>query len=134
MSRKGLLPSATHKIQGKNFDVRYSSLIARAQRVSDGQNIGRAMQLLQPLFQAKPDLLDPVDTDAVLREVWNIFGIKHGLLLTKRALDDKRKQQAKLQQQQMQQQQEAHQADMANKVAPMMAAMQQGQQQNAPQA
>lgn len=127
MYRRGDIPVAPQKIQGKSFDVRYSSLIARAQRVSEAQNIARAMQLLQPLAQMKPDLLDNVDTDKVVREIWDIYGIDYKLLVSQRDLDKKRKEQAQMKQQMMQQQQEQHQAEVAQKAAPMLAAVQAGQ-------
>lgn len=128
MSRNNLLPTPPQKIQGKKFDVRYSSLIARAQRMSEGQNIARAMQLLAPMIQAKPQMADSINSDDVVREIWNIYGIKHSLLYTPQELKKIREQQKKAQQQMQQQQQEAHQAEVANKSAPMVAAIQQGNQ------
>ncbi len=128
MVRKQMIPPAPSKIQGKDFDVRYSSLIARAQRVSEGQNIARAMQLLAPLAQMKPEMLDVVDTDKVSREVWAIYGNKHGLLKTQREVDKMRAEKQKAQAQLAQQHNEQHQADLANKAAPMVSALQAGGQ------
>jgi len=123
MHRKGKLPKAPAAIQGKDFEVRYSSLIARAQRMSEGQNLVRTMQVLGPLFQAKPDALDIVDVDASVREVWDIFGNKSKLLLTKKQLSDFRQAKAQQQQQMQKMQQEQHSADVANKLAPVLQAV-----------
>lgn len=133
MYRKNLLPKAPTKIQGMNFEVRYSSLIARAQRMSEGQNIARAMQLLAPLAQMKPEMMDVVDTDAVSRFVWGVYGNPHALLLSKRDLDAKRKGQQMAMQDAQRKAQEQHDAEVAQKTAPMIAAVQQGQKQNVPQ-
>ena len=127
MYRKNLLPQAPAKIQGKSFDVRYSSLIARAQRVMEAQNISRAMGIMEPLAQLKPEVLDVLDTDQLSREVWSIFGNKHKLLLSQRDLDKKRQAQAQAMAQAKQQQDQMHQAEVVNKSAPMLAAVNQGQ-------
>ncbi len=118
---------------GKSFDVRYSSLIARAQRMSEGQNIMRALQILQPMAQMKPEMMEMIDTDKVTREIWSIYGNKHDLLLDTRALAEMRKRKAAAQQEMLKQQKEQHDAELANKTAPMIAAMQQkGNPQNVP--
>lgn len=125
MSRKEMLAEPPKKIQGKNFDVRYSSLIARAQRMSEGQNILRATQLLGPMIQVKPSMADVIKSDDIVREIWDIYGIKHSLLMTPQELKKMRDAQAKMQQQAMQQQKEQHDAEVAKNSAPMISAMQQ---------
>lgn len=124
MVRREMLPPAPAKIQGKNFDVRYSSLIARAQRLVDAQNMGRALTLVQPIAAELPETRDVINGDDIVREVWDIFGLPHKLLLGQREVDEKRKQRAQLQQQMMQQQQQMAQAEMMQKTAPMVAAAQ----------
>lgn len=132
MYRKGLLPKAPVSVQGKSFDVRYTSLIARAQRVSEGQNIARALALVQPMIQIKPQIADVFDEEKIAREVWSIYGNSHTLLRTKQDLDKMRKQQAQAAQQQAQMMQEQHQANVAKGVAPLVAAGAQAQQGNQP--
>lgn len=135
MERKGLVPPPPSVIQGKKVDVRYSSLIARAQRMNEGKDITRALSILEPLAQVKPGVVDVIDEEAIARYLWDVYGLNHTLLLSKKALDEKRKNQAKLQQQQMQMMQQQHQADIVSKTAPMVSAaasMQQAQQQGSP--
>jgi hypothetical protein len=131
MSRKGLIEPAPQAIRGKSFDVRYSSLIARAQRMSEGQNMMRAVQTLAPLFQVKPESLQLLDADAHVRYIYDVNGLKSSLLLPKREVEKLRKAQAQMQQQAMQQQQEQHQAEVAGKVAPAITALKQGGNNNA---
>lgn len=134
MQRRGLIPPVPAVVQGKKFDVRYSSLIARAQRMNEGKDLARALQLLAPMTQIKPHIADVIDEEAVARYVWDVYGLNHKLLLTKRALDNKRKQIAQAQADQAKMIQEQHQAEVMNKAAPAMAVMQQqGKNQNAPQ-
>lgn len=130
MNRKGLLPPAPVKIQGKEFDVRYSSLIAKAQRVSEAQNIQRAMALLEPLAKLIPNILDNVDTDKIAREVWGIYGNNHKLLNDKMTVDKRRKAQAQMAQKQQQMADQQHQAELAQKTAPMLSATADVQKQN----
>lgn len=132
MTRKKLLPPPPNAVKGAKFDVRYSSLIARAQRMAEGQNMMRALQLLEPLAKVKPQILDLLDEEKMAREVWSIYGNKHSLLLSKRELQKKRDAQQKQQQDMQQKMNEMHQAEVANKAAPMMSAVQQGMNKNAP--
>lgn len=130
MQRRNMIPQAPAKIQGKKFDVRYSSLIARAQRMAEGQNLVRAMQIVQPIAQVIPSMTDGIKGDEVLREVWGIYGLNHKLLESDRDLQQKRDAMAKQKADMLKQQQEQHQADLMNKAAPMISAM--GQQGNKP--
>lgn len=128
MLRKNLLPKIPDKILGKSFDVRYSSLIARAQRVSEAQNIARAMQMLQPMAEAKPEVLDIIDMDKITREIWDIYGNKYGLLKSPSELDKLRKAQMATKQKIAQQADEQHNANVANQTAPLLSAINQGKQ------
>jgi hypothetical protein len=126
MDRRGLLPPKPAIVNGKKFDVRYSSLIARAQRMAEGQNLVRAMSTLQPLAQLNPQSMDIIDMDQVYRNVWDIYGLRHNMLKTSRDLKKQREADAQMKQKAMQQQQEAHEAEVAGKTAPMMAALKKG--------
>jgi len=133
MNRQNLLPPAPKKIQGKDFDVRYSSMIARAQRMGEGQNIARALGMLQPLAQQDPSMLDILDKTKLSRFVWEINGNPHNLLLSDIDLKKLKDARAKAAQTAVQQQEQQHQADVVNKVAPAVAAANQGPPSNVPQ-
>jgi hypothetical protein len=128
MMRKNLLPPIPDAIKGKDWDVRYSSMIARAQRINEGQNIARAMAMLQPLVQLKPDILDILDTDKLVREVWGIYNNPHDLLVTKQALAKLKAQRQQAAQQQAQMQQQEHQSNVLKNATPAIVASQQNQQ------
>ena len=122
MARKGLIPVAPAAIQGRDIKVRYTSLIARAQRMQEIQGINRAITTLQPLVQVVPTVMDTIKTDDVVREVWDVLGLPAKLLLTKQELDKKRDTQAKARAQMAQQQQQEHQSNVAKNVAPLVQA------------
>lgn len=131
MLRKGLLPPAPREIQGKKFDVRYSSLVARSQRMSEGQNFTRAIQTAAPIIQTAPDSLDIVDTDAAIRHIFDVFGLPHGVLREEREIAMIRQQRQQAQQAAMQQAQQAQQADSMGKLMPGVAQLQQATQAGA---
>lgn len=131
MERRGMISAPPAKIAGKRFDVQYSSLIARAQRMSDGDNFNRAIGAAAPVINAVPETLDNLDGDAVFKHIFDIYGVPQKLMKDQRAIQQIREARAKAQQEAAQQQQAAQQADMMSKVGPAAAQMQMAQQQQA---
>lgn len=130
MSRKeGLLPPAPKKIQGKAFDVRYSSLAARAQRMSEGQDLNRAIAAVAPIVNAIPETMDNFNGDRAFNYVMGIHGIPQKVMSTDREKADIREGRAKAQQAAAKQAQEAHAAEMAGKTMPGAAQLMQASQQ-----
>lgn len=127
MSRKNLFPLAPEQIRGKSFDVRYSSLVARAQRMSEGQNLTRAISVAAPFINADPQAVDVINADECLKYTLDIYGVPQKLLRSAQEVKKIREGRASAQEQMAQQQSEMHQADVASKVAPGMAQLQQAQ-------
>lgn len=127
MSRRGLVPEAPAKIRGKKFDVRYSSLVARAQRMSDGANIIRAVNASAPIIDALPSALDNLDGDAAVKYIMEIYGVPQKVMRDQREIKRIRESRAEAEQQAAREQQEAHQADVVAKVGPTAVQAQQGQ-------
>lgn len=125
MDRKGLIPPAPAAIAKKAFDVRYSSLVAKAQRMSEGENLTRAITVAAPIINADPKTLDNINGDAALKYVFDIYGIPHKLMRNQRELKDLRDGREKAQQELAKQQQDQNSADMVQKMAPGMAQLQQ---------
>lgn len=129
MARKKLLPTAPQKLHGKNWDVQYSSLVARAQRMSDGQNIARGISVAAPIINLKPEVMDNLNGDAYFKYVMNtIYGTPTKLFNDARTIQKIRDARSKATQQVAQQRQEQHQADIASKVGPAVAQIQQSNQ------
>jgi hypothetical protein len=128
MKRKGLLPEAPRSIQGKALDVRYSSLVARAQRMSEGQNLTRAITVAAPIINADPKALDNLDSDQAFQYVMDIYGIPRKIIRGSRQVKEIRDARAQAEQQMVQQQQQQAEAEMVSKVAPGVAQLQQAAQ------
>lgn len=128
MARRGLFPPAPSQIQGKSFDVRYSSLIARAQRMNEGNTLMRAISVAAPIVQSDPKALDNLNSDEAVKYVFDVYGVPAKLLRNDRDIQKLRDSRAQAQQIAAQQQMEAHQAEVAGKVLPGAAQVMSAQQ------
>ncbi len=129
MSRKGLLPTPPQSIQGKNMDVRYSSAIARAQMIADGNNFNQAIQAVAPIVNADPTVMDNIDGDKSLEYIFNMYGIPEKIMRSDRDKKKIRDGRAAAQAQAAQEQSQGNQAEAAGKVMPGMAQLAQAQNQ-----
>lgn len=132
MWMKGEIPDPPAAIKGKEFNVRYSSMIARAQRVSEATNIGHALQAIGQMAQVKPAVADIVDEEKVGRRIWEIYGNPHGLLRSQSELKKMRAAQAEQAKQAQEMKMQEHQANVAKGTAPLVAAAAQAQQSARP--
>ena len=131
MGRRRMFPPPPQEIVGKRFTVRYSSILARAQRMQEMQNIQRAIVTLQPIAQMKPEIMDNVKMDDLVQEVLRGYGVPERLIPTDQELRKIRAQQQQQMQQAQQQQQQQQQSEVAKNAAPLvqqMAAAKQAQQ------
>lgn len=74
MQRKGLLDPAPPALKGVKIDVRYSSLIAKSQRVAEAQNIMRTIEASAPFIQLDPAVADNFNGDAAVRIIAGVYG------------------------------------------------------------
>lgn len=127
MNRRGLLPEAPAKIQGKKFDVRYSSVVARAQRMAEGSNLNRAIAAIAPILQLDPKAALLINSFDAVRYILDIYGAPQKVIRNQKELQTELGKLADAQAQQAQIQKEQHEAEMASKVLPGAAAMAQVQ-------
>lgn len=121
MLRKNLLPMPIPlKLSGKKIDVLYSSLVARAQRQSEGDNVIKTIQTIAPFIQIAPDAMDNFDTDKAVRYVAQVNGLPQDLMMDIDKRDALRKAKDQARQAQIQQMQEQHQADVVQKAGPTL--------------
>jgi hypothetical protein len=122
--RRKMIKNIPAKIRGRKFEVRYSSMMARAQRMSEGQNMMRAIQLLAPIAQLRgPEGLDLIKTDGVIRDVWSIYGLAEKNLYTEREITPLRQARAQAQQAAMDQAKKQSDSEVAKNVAPVITAI-----------
>lgn len=86
MFRADELPPPPHALKGGDIDVEYVSPIAKAQRATRAQGLLRVFEVAAPLTAAQPEMLDNIDGDAVVRELWDLFSVPGGLLRERKAV------------------------------------------------
>lgn len=116
-NRRGYLPPAPLKLQGRKIDVRYTSLIARTQRASEANSIIRTMQTVAPLSAISQSVFDNVNTDAAFRVIAEINGLPQEIINTKVEVQRRRDARAQAQVQAQQQQQQVAETAMFNDTA-----------------
>lgn len=79
LRKKRFLP-VPEPLRGVNLDVRYSSAIAKAQRVRDAEGILQTVQVLAPFAQIDPTIMDWVNGDNVLKGVSKIYSFPSSFL------------------------------------------------------
>ncbi len=108
------------EIQNVDIQVMYTSPIARAQRIGEADALTSALAASAPMLQVDPSSADVLDPEQVVREYFQIYGAPQKVLRTKRAIDMVRQVRQEAQQKVLQQQQTMHDAEVANKVAPLI--------------
>lgn len=87
-------------LRGKNIDVRYTSLIARAQRSSDAQSIMRVIQAASPFIQLDPSIVDLFNGEKTVRVLTEVYGAPQEMIRNQVEIDTIRKNRQDMAQQQ----------------------------------
>lgn len=130
MQRRGMFPMPPAEIRGRNFQVRYSSLLARAQRMQELQNIQRAIGIIAPLQQIDPTVKDNVKLDDLTQEILRGAGVPEKFIPTDQELRKIRAQQQKAMADMKQKQDQLHQSEVAKNTAPLVQQIGAAQPQN----
>jgi len=75
-------------LQGAEFQIQYSSQIAKSQRVSESQNLNRALQVIAPLVEFDPAIMDVFDGDEAARIASKMFGVPQRMLRNEEDVDN----------------------------------------------
>lgn len=59
----------------KEYNIEYISPIAKAQKQTDAANFERAMSLASPLFSIDPKLVNKVNGEVIIEDVFDLFGL-----------------------------------------------------------
>lgn len=127
--RKGVLPEPPPELTeaGVELKIKYSSMIAKAQKASELDNFNRFYGLAQALFQVQPEAVDNLDMDEIIRDAAHLLSIKQINLKDRDTVTKLRKDREKQQQQAMKAQQENMESQTVGNLAKAGAAG--GQQQ-----
>lgn len=117
MIKKDMFDAIPEILSGVDLEVRYTSQIAKAQRTADSDDFSRVMALVGPLAQAKPEMLDNFDTDTILRDMMDKFGLPSEYLVSKTNMNKVRAERQQAMSQQAQLETADKQADVAGKVS-----------------
>lgn len=116
MLRKKMFKPIPQQLQGRDLDVRYSSLIAKAQRMAEGQNIMRTLQAAEPFINIDPNVADNLDGDKALKRIARIYGAPQDIFRSKEEIAKVREAKNQANSEMLKQQQQAAQADQMAKV------------------
>jgi hypothetical protein len=70
----GAFGPAPAALGGAALDIEFVSPLAKARRLAEATGIGRTLEIMAPLLDRNPDLIDNIDQDLVFRLVAEIFG------------------------------------------------------------
>tara|TARA_R100000781_G_scaffold42115_1_gene29007 strand:- start:911 stop:2539 length:1629 start_codon:yes stop_codon:yes gene_type:complete len=124
MVRKKLFPPAPPVLAEVMLQVRYSSQIAKAQRSADAQSFMRVFEIIGPLFQSKPEMLDNLNGDQLLRYVSRAYGLPEEVLNPLQEVIQQRMARQEQMAMAQQMQQEQHESEVVQKSTPAMKMMQ----------
>ena len=116
LERKGLMPEVPEELGDAALQVQFVSQIAKAQRSAEGDSITKALQLIMPMAELVPDIMDNIDTDEMARLASNIHGMPHEILRDSKDRDQMRAERAKQQQEQAEQEKNLNEAEVVNKL------------------
>lgn len=126
MLRRGLIDKNTipQALRGRKVDVKYSSMIAKSQRVTDAQNVMRYIESLSPFIQLDPTVADNLNGDAASRAMADVFGPPQQIIRTLKEVQQLRDARAEAQQKALAAEQEKEEVDKMEQVTGMMGKMQ----------
>ncbi len=113
---KRLLPEPPEVLDGVDFEIKYQSPLAKAQREFEFTSMQRLLSFIMPILEVSPEVGDKFDADKAVEIAVDILGVPGEVLNDNKTVKEIREQRAALQQQQMKMQMQMAQLDMAGKV------------------
>jgi hypothetical protein len=111
------------KKNGVALDVEYEGPLAKAQRLAESTAMQRFWQIVLPLTEAKPEILDNVDFDYMIREHADSVGTPAKMLRSPEGVQQVRDARQQAQAQQAKEQTTLNMTKSAGQVAPLVAAL-----------
>ena len=124
---QGVLPPAPDELQGQDIDIEYVSPLAKAQKIGDLQNLIRGVEIMTQLAEVIPGITDYFDPDGLTQYIVDITGLPARVILSNEQVAAVRRQAQEAAIMEQQQQQEMQNSEQARNVAPLLKAMQSGQ-------
>jgi hypothetical protein len=86
-------------LRNRNIGPQMSGPLNRLRRTKEAEGTVRVLQVMSPLAQVEPEVVDNFDGDSMARELTEIFGAPRKILRTQEAVAERRAQRARAQQQ-----------------------------------
>lgn len=98
MVRADQFPPPPEILQGKQLKFDFQSPVQQARKQTEAAGLSRAFDLLAPLVEADPSLMDRFDSDKIVKDVPDIFGVPLDWLKSDDAVEEIRADRAQQQQ------------------------------------
>lgn len=121
LQRSNRLPELPEEIadlvEAGGLEIEYTAPLVKTQRSQEPAALQRTLEVMLPLAQADPTILDNIDPDSAFRVVADIYGVPYSILRPLAAVEQLRAERAQQEQAMMQQQQAQQVASSAADLA-----------------
>lgn len=102
LSRAGAFPDPPPELADKPLKIIYTSPIARAQEQVQANGLQRALEVITPVMDRKPDSVDVINSDEMTRGVFDMFSVDPRFIHDQETVDQAREERAKQEQAKLQ--------------------------------
>lgn len=102
MDRLGLFPEPPEEVKGLQIKWRYISPVQQVRAQLDAAGFARTLEIIAPLAEQKPHMLDNFDEDEIARDAPEYAGMPQRWIRPQEAVDEIRQQRAQAQQEEQQ--------------------------------
>jgi len=95
--RKEILPPPPSILEGQEITVEYISQLANAQRISKVSSVTNLLTITNGIAQVVPEVIDKIDTDKVIDNAAEVFGVSPDLIRNAEQVATIRQQRAEVQ-------------------------------------
>lgn len=117
MWRRNMFDRPPAILEGRNLNVQYSSLIAKAQKIQEGQNILRGLEAMTPFLNIDPESRDAFNGTEAVRKIAEMYSWPQDLLRVEDQIEAIREARAKAAEEAAQQQQASDTAENVGKMS-----------------
>ena len=123
LARQKAFEVAPEILTDQAIDIEYVSPLAKAQRQGDIQAMTRLLELMMPLTQLDPGIMDYIDADGISKHLIKILAVPATAVRGDREVALKRQERQEQQQQAAEAQEDMQAAQAAGQAAPMIQAL-----------
>ena len=118
LEKRKLIPQPPQALSGRKIDVKYRSMLAKAQLAQEANNIMRVFQAAAPFIQLDQKAADVINCEEGVKFISNLYGLPQDIMRDKAAVEQIRQGRDQAQAQAVQAAQNQMGAEQVAKVAP----------------